>query len=208
MIDTRIDTGDTQRKAGAGRPRDPRVDQAAVTAALELLVEVGYAQLTVDRVAARAGVGKASLYRRWPDKVSMILEAVSRNPDRPSPLDTGSFREDMLQHLRNLVRYRTIHSEAISAISSEALCNEQFGKAFRDGMTEPMLAGMSTIVERAVARGELPPTTDVALLASLAPALLWMQHLVTGDLPDETFVERMVAQFFSPGSPNEEGESL
>ena len=206
IADTMNQTGDTQRRAG--RPRDPRVDHAVLNAALELLAEVGYAQVTVDRVAARAGVGKASLYRRWPDKVAMILEAVSRNPSRPSPPDTGSYREDMLQHLRNLVRYRTIHSEAISAIGGEASRNAQFGEAFRESMTKPVLAGMCTIVERAIVRGELPPTTDVALLASLAPSLLWMQRLMTGDQPDETFAERIVAQFFSPDSPNTESESL
>ena len=70
------------------------------------------------------------------------------------------------------MRYRTLHSEAITAISSEALCNARFGEAFRDGMADPVLAGMRTIVERAIARGELPASTDVDLLAVSPPALL------------------------------------
>ena len=107
--------------ARAGRPRDPRLDEAVVAATLQLLAEEGYAQLTVERIAARAGVGKASLYRRWPDKVSIVLEAVSRNPERPSAPDTGSLRGDALSYLRTLVRYRTLHFDAISAISGEAL---------------------------------------------------------------------------------------
>jgi len=96
------------------------------------------------------------------------------------------------------VRYRTLHSAAITAISSEALCNARFGEAFRAGMADPVIAGMRTIVERAIARGELPAGTDVDLLAALPPALLQTQPLFIGRRPDEAFVERIVAQFFSP----------
>jgi len=187
-----------ETSAKAGRPRDPRLDEAVVAATLQLLAEAGYAQLTVERIAARAGVGKASLYRRWPDKVSIVLEAVSRNPERPSAPDTGSLRGDALAYLRTLVRYRTLHFDAISAISGEALSNERFGDAFRAGMTEPTIAGMREILDRAIERGELPAGTDVALLSSVPPALLQAQRLVAGRHPDEAFVERIVDQFFSP----------
>ncbi len=196
-----IDAGETS--ARAGRPRDPRLDEAVVAATLQLLAEEGYAQLTVERIAARAGVGKASLYRRWPDKVSIVLEAVSRNPERPSAPDTGSLRGDALTYLRTLVRYRSLHFDAISAISGEALCNDQFGDAFRAGMTEPIIAGMREILERAIERGELPPETDVALLSSVPPALLQAQRLVAGRHPDEAFAERIVDQFFSPADRSE-----
>jgi len=184
--------------ARAGRPRDPLLDEAVIKATLELLAEEGYAQLTVERIAARAGVGKASLYRRWPDKVSIVLEAVSRNPERPSAPDTGSLRGDALTYLRTLVRYRSLHFDAISAISGEAASDERFGDAFRAGMTAPTIAGMREIIERAVARGELPAGTDVALLSSVPPALLLAQRLIAGRHPDDAFAERIVDQFFSP----------
>lgn len=196
------DAGTT--KAKAGRPRDPRLDEAVVAATLRLLAEEGYAQLTVERIAARAGVGKASLYRRWPDKVSVVLEAVSRNPERPAVPDTGSLRGDALTYLQALVRYRTLHFDAISAISGEALSNERFGDAFRAGMTEPVMAGMDTILQRAIARGEISPETDVALLSSVPPALLQMQRLLAGRHPDNDLVERIVDQFFSPDTDESE----
>jgi AcrR family transcriptional regulator len=186
-------------KSGAGRPRDPRVDEAIVAATLALLAEAGYAQLTVDEIASRAGVGKASLYRRWPDKVSIVLDAVSRNPQRPSAPDTGSLRDDALTLLLQLARYRTAYSEAIAAISGEALCNAAFAEAFRAGMTDPVVAGLRAIVRRAVDRGELPVGTDVELLASLPPSLLFMQRLLSGHCSDAAFAERIVDQFFSPG---------
>lgn len=187
-----------QTSARAGRPRDPHLDEVVLAATLQLLAEEGYAQLTVERIAARAGVGKASIYRRWPDKVSIVLEAVSRNSERPSAPDTGSLRGDALAYLRTLVRYRTLHSDAISAISSEALCNAQLRDAFRAGMAEPIMAGMSTILRRAIERGEIPAETDVALLSSVPPALLKVQRLLAGRHPDDEFVERIVDQFFSP----------
>jgi AcrR family transcriptional regulator len=190
--------GNAARTSRAGRPRDPGLDDAVVKATLELLAEDGYAQLTVERIAARAGVGKASVYRRWPDKVSIVLEAVSRNPERPSAPDTGSLRGDTLVFLRSMVGYRTLHAEAISAISGEALTNPRFGDAFRAAMAEPMMDGLRTIIERAIARGELPADTDVALLSSVAPALFQVQRLLSGRHPDQAFADRIVAQFFTP----------
>lgn len=199
-----IREGAGEANARAGRPRDPRLDEAVVAATLQLLAEEGYAQLTVERIAARAGVGKASLYRRWPDKVSVVLEAVSRNPERPSVPDTGSLRGDALTYLRTLVSYRTLHFDAISAISGEALSNERFGDAFRSGMAEPIMAGMNTILQRAIERGEIPPETDVALLSSVPPALLQMQRLLAGRQPADELVERIVDQFFSPATDESE----
>ena len=181
-----------------GRPRDPRVDEAIFAATLELLDEDGYAQLTVERIATTAGVGKASFYRRWPDKVSVVLEAVSRNPERPSAPDTGSLRGDMLAYLRALAQYRTVYSEAISAISGEALRSTPFAEAFHAGIADPVTAELRVVVQRAVDSGELPSGTDVELLASLPPSLLFMRRLLMGCQPDESFVERIVDQFFSP----------
>ena len=171
---SRDETHDRDRDAGetsarAGRPRDPRLDEAVVAATLQLLAEEGYAQLTVERIAARAGVGKASLYRRWPDKVSIVLEAVSRNPERPSAPDTGSLRGDALTYLRTLVRYRTLHFDAISAISGEALSDERFGDAFRAGMTEPIIAGMRDD-PRASRRARRTPRRDRRRPPQLGPS--------------------------------------
>ena len=192
-------------RVGAGRPRDPQIDEAVAAATLQLLADEGYARLTVERIAVRAGVGKASLYRRWPDKVSIVLEAVSRNPDRPVVLDTGSLRADALAFLTSLVRYRTLHSDAISAISSEALCNDRFGDVFRADMVEPTITGMRVMLERAIERGEIARDTDIALLSSVPPALLNTHRLVSGRPPDEAFVERIVDQFFSPSGADPVG---
>ena len=74
---SRLDGG--QGRARRGRSRDPEVDEAIMTAAMDLLAEVGYARLTMDQVAARARVGKASLYLRWPNKVALVAESLQRH---------------------------------------------------------------------------------------------------------------------------------
>ena len=192
-------TEDSSRpRSRAGRPRDPGLDEAVVSATLALLAEDGYAHLTVERIAARAGVGKASVYRRWPDKVSIVLEALSRGPGRPAAPDTGNLHDDALGFFRSLVDYSTLHAEAVAAISGEALTDPRFGDAFRTALAEPVMGAVREIVERAVARGELPPSTDVALLCSVAPALFQVQRLLTGQPPDAAFAERIVSQFFTP----------
>ena len=70
------------RRAHPGQPRDPGVDAAILTAAVDLLAEIGYARLTMEQVAARAGVGKASLYLRWPNKVALVAEAIQYRSGR------------------------------------------------------------------------------------------------------------------------------
>ena len=185
--------------AGPGRPRGPQVDRAILIATLELLAEDGYAHLTMEGVAARAGVGKASLYRRWATKDPLIIDALAAHPDQPAFSPTGDLRADMSAYLRALVGYRRTHSRAISAVSSEVAVNPILSEAFRTRILGPILAELRQMIQRAVERGQLPANTDVALLASLAPALLREQLLLTGEFPDEGLVDRIVAQFFSAG---------
>src|SRR5438132_11861364 len=100
-----------------GRPRDPAVDQAILAAAVDLLAEGGYARLTMEQVAARAGVGKASVYLRWPNKVTLVAEAIQhRSAVVPDVPDTGSLREDMLAFLGALLRGKWAAERAVAAV--------------------------------------------------------------------------------------------
>lgn len=181
---------------GPGRPRDLNIDRKVLAAALSIVAEEGYARLTMEGVAARTGVGKASLYRRWATKEALILDALNSDPGLPSPPDTGSVRGDMSAYLRTMVGYRRTHSQAISALSGEAACNPELGAAFRANILAPLLESLEAMVTRGVARGELPAGTDVRLLASVPPALLFQHLVLGGSVPDEQFVDRIVAQFF------------
>ena len=194
-----VPSGSVQVLTRRGRPRDPEVDEAIVSAALDVLAEQGFARLTIDRVAARAGVAKTSLYRRWPSKEALVLDAMAhvRFGTRPEVPDTGSVRRDMLSYLRALIRYRRAQSDAIAALASEILANRELADAFRQKLVGGLTSGFRTIVERAVGRGELPAATDVELVAALPMALVHHHRLLTGEPADEGLAKRIVDQFFS-----------
>jgi len=182
-----------------GRPRDPAVDEAVLTAAVDLLAEVGYARLTMDQIAARAGVGKASVYLRWPNKVALVAEAIQQHaavvPDVP---DTGSLREDMLTFLRALLRRKSSAQRALAAVTSEIASNPELRKAWRQSVTGTLSACVGMIVEHAIERGELPRTSDVELLSMLPLTLLQNWRLEHDQGPDNQAVERIVDQFYTP----------
>jgi AcrR family transcriptional regulator len=177
------------------------VDEAILSAAVELLGEVGYARLTVDQVAARAGVSKASLYLRWPGKVALVADALGYGsavvPEVP---DTGSLHLDMGAFLRELVHsHEAGFARAASAVSGEVASNPDLREAFRYSVIGTVSDRVRTTVARAVERGEVPATSDVELLSVLPMALL--QHVRSSQEPrpdPEKVVERIVEQFYPP----------
>jgi AcrR family transcriptional regulator len=190
-----------------GRARDPEVDEAILAAAMELLAEIGYARLTMDQVAARARVGKASLYLRWPNKVALVAEAIQHHsavvPDVP---DTGSLCGDMHAFLRALLRSKSAAQQAVAAVSGEIASNPELAKAWRQGVAGTLLACTRTIVERAIAREELPAASDVELLAMLPVTLLQNWRQTYEYSPDDAVIERIVTQFFTPAPGRAQAE--
>lgn len=182
-----------------GRPRDPGVDEAILAAALELLAEAGFARLTMEHVAARAGVGKASVYLRWPNKVALVAEAMQHRsgvvPDVP---DTGTLPGDMRAFLRALLRTFGAASRAMAAVVGEVNNHPELRKSWRHSLAAALTDRVREIVERAVARGELPATTDLDLLSMLPVTVLQSWRLEHGQSPDDAVVERIVSQFYTP----------
>ena len=182
-----------------GRPRDPAVDQAVLAAALELLADGGFARLTMDQVAAQAGVGKASVYLRWPNKVALVAEAIQhRSGVVPAVPDTGTLQGDMRTFLRALLRTYGAASRAMAAVVGEVDRHPELRAAWRQSLTAALTDCVRQIVERAVARGELPATSDVGLLSTLPVALLQNWRLEHGQSPGDAAVERIVCQFYTP----------
>jgi AcrR family transcriptional regulator len=202
LMEERTEERGERGRARRGRTRDPEVDEAILAAAMDLLAEIGYARLTMDQVAARARVGKASVYLRWPNKVALVAEAIQhRSAVVPDVPDTGSLREDMRAFLRALLRSKSAAQRAVAAVTGEIASNPELAQAWRQGVEGTLLACVRVIVERALARGELPASSDVELLAMLPVTLLQNWRLEHGQGPDDTVVERIVAQFFTPATP-------
>jgi len=151
----------------AGRPRSEEAHKAILDATLELLVEVGFSGLTVEGVAQRAGVGKATIYRRWPSKLPLVVEAFSQLPALEET-DSGDLVEDLTAMLRSYLQLvnQTPLATVLPSLAGERAHNPELSKLFDPVMKErrqPLIRAL----ERAVARGELSPGLDVDLAADL-----------------------------------------
>lgn len=178
------------------------MDAAIRAATLELLAGAGYARLTMDQVAARARVSKSSLYLRWPNKVALVADALQHRARAvPEVPDTGSLPEDMRLFLGGLLRSRGEASRALAAVSGEIATNPQLRQAWHRGLAGMLTGCLRQIVDRAVARGELPASSDVELLAELPLSLLQNWRLEHRAQPDDAVVDRIVRQFYTPRPP-------
>jgi AcrR family transcriptional regulator len=179
-----------QRRPGG---RSARVRSAVLHAALEELAAGGYASLSIEGVARRAGVHKTTLYRRWGNRENLLLEALLQRGEEMVPIpDTGSLRTDLLEYGKEIVaNIRTPEAEAIvravAAIGDRDTTLAQASKRFWSARLE--LA--AEMVERAVARGEIPPPADPALVVEAMVAPIYFRLLMSGEELDGAFVERL-----------------
>ncbi|MGW5847657.1 TetR/AcrR family transcriptional regulator [Streptomyces sp. NPDC055254] len=178
-----------------GRPRDPRSHEAIITAATELVVEVGYAATSIGAVAARAGVGKDTVYRRWRGKPELVFEAVFTTTDHAPVPDTGTLAGDLTALLRGLVD--EFRAPAAAAALPGLLADFAADPALKARIRSDFLAlskeRLLIVFERAVARGQIAADTPVDLvLDTLAGAVFFHVGLV-GEHPDPQLAGRLAA---------------
>lgn len=166
-------------------------------AAIRLIVENGYPELTMDGIAERAMVSKAALYRRWPNKLALVVDAVNDFAHTQLAVpDTGSLRDDIVTYLRAFLRNRRAYGETYDALIAAIATDRGLARQCRSTIASAYMGSFTAIVVRAVERGELPLGTDVELYASLVPALIRHRRQVTGQRLDEALIERIADQFF------------
>lgn len=178
-----------------GRPRSAEADRAILRAAVDLLADEGYSGVTMEGVAARAGVGKATVYRRWPCKSALVVDAVDACRESASPPpDTGSVREDLLAFVRGFMHHlRTSDAgRVMPALVAELARSPELATAFREGLVAPRRAKVLEAVRRGVERGEVREGVDAELVADGVVALLMHRFLVTGMTIDDELPERVV----------------
>lgn len=174
------------------RRRGAALETAILDAVLAELGEVGYARLSVERVAERAGASKASLYRRWPSKVELVIDAVYHVlPDPASPPDTGSLRGDLLAVMRAVAENLAGPAgQAMSGIMSDALGDPDKARQVRSHARGTSQMGMREIARRAVARGEVDPAAVTDRRLETGHAMLRHHFLTRGvPIPDDIIVE-------------------
>ncbi len=172
-----------------GRPRDARADEAILDAAAEVLARVGPRGFTVDAVAAAAGVGKATIYRRWPTRADLVLAAASRiGLEVPRP-DTGNLRDDLVALLTHLAgkMAHTPSGRLLVAIIGEAAVNEEMRSRLTAFVHDRRAVALAVIAD-AVAAGELPPTVDPDELLDLLGAPIILRLLTGGEVTDTPFI--------------------
>jgi AcrR family transcriptional regulator len=162
----------------AGRPRDPLVHDAILRATAHLLGEGGYAKLSIDGVAQRAGVTRQSIYRRWPGKLQLVTDLLHQvSAGAPLP-DTGTIRDDLLAlyrlYARNLL---TPGGPIIPALIAESLLDDELATIMNRYTDERRVLAMA-IFERAIARGEIGADTDPGLLIDMISGFFWHRKLI------------------------------
>ncbi|MFH9107806.1 TetR/AcrR family transcriptional regulator [Streptomyces albus] len=189
--------GDTPGRSAGDHRRNPRrrgeeLEHAILTAALEELAEVGYAGLTMERVAVRARTGKAALYRRWPSRAELVVDACAaqRFFDAEVP-DTGSLRTDVLVVLRLLsARLATSHGDILRGLLTEIMHDPEFARLVRERVHTAGPGPIQILLERAVARGEIAPWIPASRRATVAVDLLRNHYLLHGaPIPDDVITD-------------------
>lgn len=192
-----------------GRPRSPEADRAILAAAVDLLADEGFAGVTMEGVAARAGVGKATVYRRWPTKSALVVDAVTACQESGCPTpDTGSARGDLLVFVQGFMEHLRTSDAArvMPALVAELSRSPELALAFREGFVQPRRAKVLEVVRRGVERGEVRSAVDPELVADGVVALLMHRFLVTGMEIDDGLPERVVDLLWrgiSSGGPPE-----
>ncbi|MEW1863181.1 TetR/AcrR family transcriptional regulator [Streptomyces sp. NPDC088194] len=161
-----------------GRPRSEAARQAILGAAIDELKERGYAALTVEGIAARAGVGKQTIYRWWPSKADVVLTALLDLSETTIAVpDEGSLAEDLRGFLAETFRQRG-QRPVLAGLMAQALLDPVFATAFRERFLFRRRAVLREILERAAARGEIASDLSLELLIDVVYGVLWYRLLI------------------------------
>ena len=177
-----------------GRPRSERAHQAILTAARELLIEGGFSALRLEHVAARAGVGKATIYRRWASKEALAQDLLLQLAGpHIAVAETGNTREELLAAVTNPMRAltETDFGPVIRAMLAQIASNPSIGDPFRATVVAARRAEVARVILRGMARGDLRADADVALATDLLVGPVYFRLLFGGVL-DLDFAERVV----------------
>jgi AcrR family transcriptional regulator len=191
---------DIDRPSRGGRPRDPSRDGVIRAAILRLLADVGYGALTMDAVASEAGVGKATIYRRWRTKQDLVVDTISDlNRDEATPPDTGSLREDLRLMMRQMVAMITGPTGAATlSLLSTMPHQPALAEAFRNGPLAVWRQAFLQIWERAEQRGEVGPGLAGSMAAESTSALLVQRWLLTGGPVDDAYADAVLEAVVLP----------
>jgi AcrR family transcriptional regulator len=178
-------------KRSPGRPRSEQARLAILRSTLKLLEKNGFSELNIEAVAAKAGVGKATVYRWWPNKAALIADAFASSATRKLHFpDTGSVRTDMSQQMRQLIKiFRSRRGRIVAAILGGGQSDRALIAAFRDRFLWPRRREAYATLQRGILRGELPEDADLDLLLDSLYGPIYMRFLIRHDKLTPDFVD-------------------
>jgi len=172
-------------------------------AAYELVAEIGYARLTIEGIAARAGTGKQTIYRWWPSKADVVLDALATKADLHIPIpDEGSYAADLRAFLLASFALGNQSSllDILRALMAQAQIDPEFWQRFRDGFLQRRRDALGVITGRAQARGDLPPGVSPGTVADIVFGVIWYRVLATHELPGSALADELVTALAGPHS--------
>lgn len=184
-----------------GRKRSEESRLAILTAAFDLIGEVGYAGLTIEAIAARSGAGKQTIYRWWPSKADVLLDAMATKADLYVPItDTGSYAADLraFLHASFTLAHRPPVADGLRALMAEAQIDPAFGDRFHASFLQHRRDALGTILDRAQSRGELPPGLSPGTITDIVFGTIWYRLLATRQLLDDQLVEELLTTLAEP----------
>ncbi len=166
-----------------GRPRDRDTHAEVLDATRRMLLEVGYRGLTFDAVATAAGTARSTLYRWWPTRGSLVLEATAEHLSIEPVPDSGSSREDVRTAIRQLIATfsdpltRIVILAAISGLDGDP----ELATAFRDSFVYPWRASAAEALQRSIERGDLPHDSNVGFLLNVMVGTVFQSTITVAE---------------------------
>lgn len=205
--------GDRDDRVGAPeRRRNSRSHVSILDATTALLTEVGYTHLTIEGIAARASVGKATVYRWWPSKGALVIDAISRELSAPATIVTGDARQDLLAAIRRTIHFLASSPEGavIPALTADLVNDPALATKFRDQILRPRRSVVIEILDGAIGRGDLPADLDAELLMDVFVGAVFYRVVVSGEPVTDVLAEQLVDLILDgrpPVKPDRGGDS-
>jgi AcrR family transcriptional regulator len=200
-----LSVNDEQQIRKPGRPRDAQADQAILDAALALMNELGYGRLTIDGVAARAGVTRPTVYRRWPSKQALVVAALLDAPQIQVPgADTGTVRDDLIAILRHQIALmnREENRRVTAGLVADLASDPELSEKYVNQYLVPRRAAVWQVLQRGVDRGELAPNTDFALVYEMLMGPLFVRSVIWGIHLGRDVAEKLVDAVLAAFAPD------
>jgi AcrR family transcriptional regulator len=190
-------------KRTPGRPRSEQARVSILRSTLKFLEKGGFSELTIESIAANANVGKATVYRWWPNKAALVADAFAHSAvDKLHFPDTGALIDDMSQQMRQLVHIlRSRRGRIVSAMLGAGQSDPSLLTAFRERFMLPRRKEAYSTLQRAIDRGELPANQDLDLLLDSLYGAIYMRFLIRHDTLTDEFVNDLCQQVLGSLSP-------